>query len=257
MSQYTPEEFDRLVKELRPTAPAKHTDRKKSSCTPLMWAAYLNYCAVRYQRNTARIAAYNDRWKSRNKSRCRETARLWRERNKEWFLPYCREYAKSRRKESPESSRESVRLWRQNNPDKNRESARLSGRRRLANNPSAKLASSLRVRLSVAVSGQFKTGSAVRDLGVSMQEFRSKLESQFLPGMTWENRGVGKGKWQIDHIYPLAKADLTDRAQLLAVCNHRNLQPLWFTDNRIKGDCVTPEAQALFSKLVAEFTTQT
>jgi hypothetical protein len=71
--------------------------------------------------------------------------------------------------------------------------------------------------------------------------------------MSWENWGSGSGKWQIDHIFPLAKADLTQRVQLLACCNWQNLQPLWFEDNVRKGDAVTPEAQQLFDGLVSQF----
>jgi hypothetical protein len=61
------------------------------------------------------------------------------------------------------------------------------------------------------------------------------LESKFLPGMTWENRGVKPGQWSIDHIKPLSAFNLTDRMQLLEACHYTNLQPLWHSDNVRKG----------------------
>jgi hypothetical protein len=109
------------------------------------------------------------------------------------------------------------------------------------------------VRLCVAIRGDFRSGSAVRDLGCSIADLKAHLERQFAPGMSWDNWGAGPGTWQIDHIYPLAKTDLTDRPQLLAACNWQNLQPLWYEDNMRKGDTVTPDAQALFDRLRGEF----
>ena len=85
----------------------------------------------------------------------------------------------------------------------------------------------LRHRLRMALKGNFKAGSAVRDLGCTIQELKVHLEKLFKPGMTWENYG----EWHIDHKYPLSKADLTDREQLLKVCHYTNLQPLWKLDN--------------------------
>jgi hypothetical protein len=126
-------------------------------------------------------------------------------------------------------------------------------KRRLSDDVQFRLATRLRQRLGVAVARSTRSGSAVRDLGMPIAEFKARLESQFLPGMTWENWGSGPGSWQIDHVYPLAAADLTDRAQLLAACNYRNLQPLWFADNLAKSDSVSPEAQALFDELVSLF----
>jgi hypothetical protein len=94
------------------------------------------------------------------------------------------------------------------------------------------LARILRARVSKLARGQ-KAGSAVRDLGCSVEELRAHLEARFAPGMTWENYGP-KG-WHIDHILPLAGFDLTDRQQFLRACHFSNLQPLWWRENLQKG----------------------
>lgn len=93
----------------------------------------------------------------------------------------------------------------------------------------------LRGRLRIAIARNYKAGSAVRDLGCSIPEFRLHLESLFQPGMTWGNYGSGSNCWHIDHIVPLANFDLTNRQHLLLACNYMNLQPLWETDNISKG----------------------
>ncbi len=96
-----------------------------------------------------------------------------------------------------------------------------------------KLAYLLRTRISSAIKGNYKVGSAVRDLGCSIKDLKIHLEEQFLEGMTWENHGLYG--WHIDHKLALANVDLTDREQFLKVCNFSNLQPLWAKDNLSKG----------------------
>ena len=91
----------------------------------------------------------------------------------------------------------------------------------------------LRNRLRTAITGGYKSGSAVSDLGCTIAEFRVYLEKQFLPGMSWENHS--RYGWHIDHIRPLSSFDLTDREQLLEACNYTNMQPLWAIDNLEKS----------------------
>jgi hypothetical protein len=112
------------------------------------------------------------------------------------------------------------------------------------------LADRLRSRLKLAIKGNFKSGSAVRDLGCTIAELWSHLESKFQPGMTRDNMGAA---WHLDHIYPMSQANLQDRPQFLAVNNWRNLQPLSPADNIAKNDSVSCEAQALFDQLCTEF----
>jgi len=97
-----------------------------------------------------------------------------------------------------------------------------------------KIRCNLRSRLSAAIKNGQKSGSAVRDLGCTIEELRTYLEAKFEPGMSWNNWSL-KG-WHIDHIQPLASFDLTDREQFLVACHYTNLQPLWAEDNLHKGD---------------------
>ena len=77
-----------------------------------------------------------------------------------------------------------------------------------------------------------KGGSAVRDLGCSIDEFKIYIEAKFKNGMSWNNHG----QWHIDHIKPLSKFDLTDREQFLEACHYTNLQPLWAIENLSKNN---------------------
>ena len=99
-----------------------------------------------------------------------------------------------------------------------------------------RLKNNLRVRLNKAIRNNQKTGSAVRDLGCSVEELKIRLESMFTDGMTWENYGNSKGRWSIDHIIPVDAFDISDREQLLKVCHYTNLQPMWAIENSRKGN---------------------
>ncbi len=95
-----------------------------------------------------------------------------------------------------------------------------------------KLAYYLRNRVRAIIKKGIKTGSAVRDLGCSVEELKVYLEKQFQFGMSWDNYG----KWHIDHIIPLSKFDLNNREDFLKACNYKNLQPLWAIDNLKKSN---------------------
>jgi hypothetical protein len=107
------------------------------------------------------------------------------------------------------------------------------------NNINAKLAHMLRCRVSKILINQQKQGSAVTDLGCSLDEFKIYLESKFVDGMTWNNYGL-KG-WHLDHIIPLASFDLCNIDEFKKAVHYTNLQPLWCVDNLKKGSRTNAE----------------
>ena len=107
--------------------------------------------------------------------------------------------------------------------------------RKRATDLNFRLRATLRSRLLCAIKADQKVGSAISDLGCSVEELKTYLESKFQPGMTWENWGRGSACWNIDHIIPLVAFNLTDRDQFLAASHYTNLQPLWEKDNLSKG----------------------
>ena len=99
-------------------------------------------------------------------------------------------------------------------------------------NTTFKIVENIRSRLYKAVKGEIKNGSAIQDLGCTIEKFRAYIAKKFKLGMTWENYG----EWHLDHIIPLASFDLTDKEQFLKACHYTNYQPLWAVDNMRKGD---------------------
>ena len=96
-----------------------------------------------------------------------------------------------------------------------------------------KLSKNLRNRLRMAIKNNQKVGSAVKDLGCSISEFKIYLESKFQPGMTWENWSLDG--WHIDHVVPVDFYNLQDKEEFLKACHYTNLQPLWAEENLKKG----------------------
>lgn len=107
-------------------------------------------------------------------------------------------------------------------------------RERYANDASFKITKVLRSRLTEAIKNNHRSGSAIQDLGCTIEELKLYLESKFQPGMTWDN--WGKYGWHIDHVVPLSAFDLTDPVQLKQACHYTNLQPLWAADNLSKSN---------------------
>jgi hypothetical protein len=79
-----------------------------------------------------------------------------------------------------------------------------------------------------------KQGRSWRDfVPYTLQELVIHLELQFLPGMTWENRG----QWHVDHIRPLCsfKFETPECPQFSEAWALTNLRPLWAKTNRMKS----------------------
>ena len=96
-----------------------------------------------------------------------------------------------------------------------------------------KLRHNLRSRLRKTLHGKAYGLSPVRDLGCTVNELKTYLESKWHPGMSWKNYGLYG--WHIDHIKSLNSFDLNNRIEFLRACHYTNLQPLWAADNLKKG----------------------
>lgn len=124
---------------------------------------------------------------------------------------------------------------------KNRKKANSKAKKRRKSDINYKLKSNLRSRIYRVLYKKdiVKNGSAVSDLGCSIEELIIHIEQQFYDRhngekMTWDNWSLYG--WHIDHIIPLASLNLSDREQFLKANNYTNLQPLWAEDNWAKGD---------------------
>lgn len=159
-----------------------------------------------YERNKQTISTQKKKYRKKNLRRIKQYKKLYYLQNREKIL----QYNSSRRQEINEYTNEKRKT------DLN-----------------FRLSHSLRSRLLNAIRNNQRKGSAVRDLGCSIGDFKLYIESKWLDGMTWEN--YGRDGWHLDHIIPLAYFDLSKRKQFLKACHYTNYQPLWAKDNIGKG----------------------
>ena len=211
-----------------------------------------------YWANREKALAQRKKWRAANKVGVSESHKAWRKNNKDGIKAYrqankeklCRQ-ARLRRASYSEDRLEEVRAFdracklrrgkagyrskyylrnrekilAQNKAWRGANQAQLRARKRVKRKYDIQylLKDRLRVRLHVALKKNLKAGSAVRDLGCSIDYFKGYLERLFATGMTWANYG---SHWQIDHIKPLAGFNLQDREQFLQACHYTNMQPL-------------------------------
>jgi hypothetical protein len=153
---------------------------------------------------------YDKEYRQRNKEKEKLRHQEYYQNNKEKILLICKKYRNNNRKKINE---------------------RRDNKKKI--NINFKITCGLRGRIAKAIKGNYKSGSAVKDLGCSIPELKTYLESKFQEGMTWENWGIHG--WHIDHITPLDSFNLQNREEFLKACHYTNLQPLWAEENLTKG----------------------
>lgn len=130
--------------------------------------------------------------------------------------------------------REHDRWWRKAHPKKE---CWRRAHERMKRTPELKIKFYLRKRIRKILGNKAQRGFSLRTtelIGCTLPELRAHIERQFLPGMTWENRG--NDGWHIDHIIPLSSFDLLTPEGQKAANHYTNLQPLWADDNLAKSD---------------------
>ena len=188
------------------------------------------------KKNEKQLKEYSKNWYLKNQKRKLEYQAQYRKEHPEKIINWKRENKEYIKKydsvRSPiyyQKNKEKIiqNVKRYSKQNRLKINLRQNNRKKIDNN--YKTACNLRTRLCNATKGNQKKGSAVRDLGCSIEDFKKYIESKFQEGMTWEN--WGRDTWHIDHIKPLAGFDLTNRTQLLEACHYTNLQPMWANDN--------------------------
>jgi hypothetical protein len=107
-----------------------------------------------------------------------------------------------------------------------RETKNAHVRKRRKENPQFAMRMRLRTRIRLWLKGN-KSAPTGKLVACTQKECNKWLESQFLPGMTWENRDL----WHIDHMKALDLFDALVPAEQRKACHYTNLQPLWAKDN--------------------------
>lgn len=166
--------------------------------------------------------------KRREKNRAKAVARVaeWRRNN-----PGCRrrEYERNKQSAILRASK-----WKSENPKARKRIAREYAKR-FNSNPENKPIIVCRKLLSRVLAQSDRKRSAKtrteEQLGYTKEQLKKHIEGMFSCGMSWSNHG----DWHVDHIKPVSlmlSEGITDPKIINAL---ENLQPLWATENLIKG----------------------
>lgn len=175
---------------------------------------------------TTTKSEYNKKYYAQNKEKHAAYMKDWYAKNREKHLAYSNNW------NSTNKDRRAItnKLWAKNNKDKKRANDTNYRRKKYQTDINFKIADNLRSSLRMRLKTK-KCGSAVKDLGCSIPEFKIFVQNKFSSGMTWSNHG----KWHLDHIKPLASFNLAEREEFLKAAHFTNYQPLWAAKNWEKG----------------------
>ena len=158
-----------------------------------------------------------------------EYQKKYREKNKDILS----KKSKIRQKIYRLNNKDKIKKYQQVYTKKTRSHINYYCREKRKNDLEFKIRLNLRCRLYSILKNNSKKGSAVKDLGCSIEEFKKHIELKFVDGMNWGN--WGRYGWHLDHIKPLSSFNLNIREELLQAVNYKNLQPMWWRENIVKG----------------------
>ena len=194
------------------------------------------------EKNKEKIAIMAKEYREKNKEKISEQKKLkYHLENHVQVLLNKKERAEKRvlsKEQRMLSIRDSYNEYRANNIEKVREKERIKKANRLENDPLYKLRVYTGTAIANALSRKSykKTSTTSVILGCTFEEFYLHIESQFIEGMTWDNRNA----WHLDHIIPISFAETED--ELLKLNHYSNFRPLWKIDNLYKAAKLTEEA---------------
>jgi hypothetical protein len=163
-----------------------------------------------------------------------------------------KERSRKRYKQNPSGSLAACKKWYEKNKkiklekckqyrEKNKEAYRNYLRKKRKNNHLFRCSGGIRsLILACMKNGGFKKNTKTASiLGCSFEEFKAHIESQFLEGMSWDNRS----EWHLDHIMPVSMAKTYD--EIIRLNHYKNFRPIWAIDNQRKSN-KTPDTLVLF-----------
>lgn len=150
----------------------------------------------------------------KNRDRRIQNTKDWRDRNAEHVKAYAKKYGT-----------EKAHVIRANMNRRYKEDDLFALRMRLRS----------RTLIAFRQKGYSKDTKTADTLGCTWEELKAHIEGKFVDGMCWEKFE----DIEIDHIIPVSSAKTKE--ELIALFNFKNLQPLWWWDNRLKGDKMPDE----------------
>jgi hypothetical protein len=201
-------------------------------------------------------------WRLKNPEKVKSNFKEWSDKNKLHRVKYTLEWrtknpdkAKAISRRAYLKNKEKILARNEEWRAKNREVWLVKGRayyqrikerrnERRRNSPIEKTIGNCRCRINdiLRMANVKKSDKTEEIIGCSADFMRQFIEHQFKPEMNWLNWGT---YWELDHVIPISKFDVSDPVQLRRAFNYSNCKPITKVENRSKSDKLPPPHQAL------------
>jgi hypothetical protein len=162
--------------------------------------------------------------------------------NKEAKKLYMKEYRVKKKKEIRQTQivyeqthKDKKKEWDRNYRRRHREELNVKNVIKRNSCPENKLRHNLRNRIRLVLKGIKRGGNLYCLVGCTADFLKEYLANQFTEGMSWDNYGMGEGKWSEDHIIPLVTFNLEDIEEQKKAFHYTNMRPCWSLENSSKG----------------------
>ncbi len=199
-------------------------------------------------------------FRDNNKEEIKRRAKIFRDNNKEKVREADRIYSQTERgkevrrknrlkwiKDNPERNKAAKEKWSNNNKHKKKEYYQKNKKRENQKNLERRKGSvqkSIRHNISNLIVHRLKKRSLTKEgksifdfVPYTIEQLIQRLESQWESWMNWNNYGLGKNKWNRDHIIPDNHFNYTsvDDAEFQACEDLENIRPMEAIKNISKG----------------------
>lgn len=191
-----------------------------------------NYIKIKIRETSPERKIYLEKYRQEHKEQDSKWHKEYYQQNKDKILAKQREYYqqnKEKKKQYYNDNIENIKQYQKDYNIKNAKQIKEKDRQRRERNKLSRL-------LSYQIWHSLKDTKAERHwenlVTFNLEQLKEYLESQFQPGMTWENQG--KEGWHIDHIIP---QDVffpfeSENDEKFKICwSLYNLRPLWCKEN--------------------------
>ena len=112
-------------------------------------------------------------------------------------------------------------------------------RERYKTDPLFRLNNCVRSYVNGALKGRLKTRRTKEILGIEWFEFKEYIEARFENWMSWDNHGIGEGKWALQHIIPRDFA--INETEIYLLNHYQNFVPMCAIENGILKNRIVTE----------------
>lgn len=183
-----------------------------------------------YEINKVKIAKHHQEWYIKNKKKIAKINRKWRVKNKAKIAEHGKEYYNNNKVKTAKRNKKRY----SENKERILEQIREYKTKKYKTDIRFKILQNLRGRINSVLHGNNKSLRTMFLVGCEIDYLMYHIQKKFTKGMSWDNYGLGG--WEMDHIKPCSKFDLSKKSEQLKCFNYTNIQPLWAEDNLKKGN---------------------